>query len=236
MQARPTHQCTNFNIKILSHCCLFNSEQNLDIVKLIMSSMRTNESWTSSTLDFVKSSILEPIVLLHALAGAVRGIAILQIIQDKLCMQSFGQDPDYCRLLSLEEDSSLKDKILAAVSTYTTFKEILVIIPGIITAIFIGSWCDKFANGKRYCLLSTSFCQLLESCLLLLNAVYMNAPAYLVVVSFLPPSLFGNEFGFYTALFAFIASNMKTSEKALRFVLITVVGTIGKWYLYFYQD
>ena len=137
--------------------------------------LKATSPWTSSSLDFLRSSILEPIVLLHALAASVRNIAFLQIVQDKVCLQTFLQHPDYCRFLSTEEDSSLKDKIVASVSVYTTLKELLVIIPGIVTALFIGSWCDKFSNGKRYCLLSTTFCQLFESCLFLLNTAFMQS-------------------------------------------------------------
>ena len=125
--------------------------------------------------DFVKSSVLEPTVLLHSLAGAVRAIAILQIIQDKVCIQEFEQHESYCRVLSSEEDCSLKDTILATVSKYTTLKELLVIVPGIITALFIGSWSDRFKNAKRYCLLSTSFARFLESFLLLFNAISMES-------------------------------------------------------------
>lgn len=137
-----------------------------------MSNLRRHVCWIS---DFVKSSVLEPIVLLHSLAGAVRAIAILQLIQDKVCMQEFQQHEDYCRVLSSEGDCSLKDTILATASKYTSVKEILVIVPGIITALFIGSWCDRFTNGKRYCLLSTSFARLLESFLLLFNAMSMKS-------------------------------------------------------------
>jgi hypothetical protein len=141
----------------------------------VPTSLKAISPWTSSSFDFLRSSILEPIVLLQSLAASVRAIALLQIIQDKVCLQTFLQNDEYCSVLSTEEDSSIKDRIVASVSIYTTFKEILVIVPGIITALFIGSWCDKFSNGKRYCLLSTTFCQFFESCLFLLNTAFMES-------------------------------------------------------------
>ena len=100
-------------------------------------------SWTSSSLSFLKRSVIEPIVFLHTLAGSLRATAILQLQQDKICMQKFNGTADFCHYLSTKDSSKLKDDIVSSVSEYTTYKEFLVIIPAIITALFVGIWCDR---------------------------------------------------------------------------------------------
>lgn len=136
---------------------------------------KTSQSTASRVWEFIRTSRLEPVVLLHGIAGGLRATPFHQLIQDKICLQDFNEPREYCHYLSQSKSSPLKDKILAEVATFTTFKEFAILIPAIITAFFIGSWCDKFTNGKRYCLLSSSFCQLFEGFLFLLNSIFMNA-------------------------------------------------------------
>ena len=58
----------------------------------------------------------------------------------------------------------------------------------------------------------------------------MTAVKY-VVISGLPPSIFGNDFGFFTALYAYTAVFVRDDEKGTRFILIplsmTVASTLG---------
>ena len=195
-----------------------------------MASTGKESNWVSSSLTFLRRSVVEPVIFLNTLAVALRGIAFTQLQQDKICLQKFNQSRAYCEFLSTEEDSNLKDNIVSSVATYSTYKELLVLIPGVITALYIGSWCDTFVKGNRYCLLSTSFAQLFETILFLVNAVYMDADPVWTVVSFLPASIFGNDFGTYTAIYAYVAVFAKDNEKGTRYILIPLAMTVGEYF------
>ena len=194
-----------------------------------MASTENQKSWVSSSLRFLRLSVVEPVVFLSMLGFVFRGIAFTQLQQDKICLQKFNQSRAYCAFLSTEEDSDLKDNIVASVATYSTYKEFLVIIPGVISALYIGSWCDKFVKGNRFCLLSTSFAQLFETILFLVNALYMDADPIWTVVSFLPPSFFGNDFGTFTAIYAYVAVSTEDNEKGTRYILIPLSLTVGEY-------
>lgn len=198
-----------------------------------MGSTNNQGDWVSSSITFIRRSVIEPVVFLSFLGFSLRAIAFTQLQQDKICLQKFNQSRAYCQFLSKAESSDLKDNIVASVATYATYKEFIVIIPGIITALYIGSWCDKFVKGNRYCLLSTSFAQLFENVLFLINALYMDADPAWTVVSFLPPSLFGNDFGTYTAIYAYVAVFAKDEEKGTRYILIPLAMTVGKYFSLF---
>ena len=179
-------------------------------------------------IEFVKRSKLEPVLLFHSFAAYVRQVAIQQLVQDKQCVNHYNEPREYCRYLSQQESSKRKEDILSDVSTFMTYKEFLVIIPYMLSAIYIGSWCDRFPMAKRYCMISCAFAQFLETFLLLLNAInfYMSPAA--TILSFLPASFFGNDFGIYTAFYGYVATNMKPSERAVRYILINVMRNLGK--------
>jgi hypothetical protein len=93
------------------------------------------ESFLLEAWQFVRDSKLEPVVLLHSIAGGIRGTPFHQLIQDKICLQNFRQDNEYCYYLSQSKTSPLKDEILAEVATFTTYKEFAILIPAVITGL-----------------------------------------------------------------------------------------------------
>lgn len=54
-----------------------------------------------------------------------------------------------------------------------------------------------------------------------------SSAASFVIYSFLPPAIFGNEFGFLTAVYAVTASNTKDSQRGIRYILIALLRTVG---------
>jgi hypothetical protein len=171
---------------------------------------------------------LEPVLLFHTFAAYVRQVAVQQLLQDKQCIEKYGESRDYCHYLSKQEASEEKEQILEDVASFLSYKEFLVIIPYILSAIYIGSWCDRFPMGKRYCMLSCALAQFIETFLYLMNAINFDASPVLTILSSLPASFFGNDFGIYTAIYSYVATNVKPSERAVRYILITVMRNIGK--------
>jgi hypothetical protein len=182
-------------------------------------------------IDFIKRSKLEPLLFVHGFAISVRNIAIQQLLQDKICIEKYHEDREYCHYLSKQPQSDEKDDILGEVSEYLTYKEFLILIPSILSALFIGIWCDRYPKGKRYCLLSCCFAQFVETFLLLMNAINFYTSPWLTILSFLPASFFGNEFGLYTAAFGYISTSIKPSERALRFITIAIARNMCEYIL-----
>jgi len=162
------------------------------------------------------------------LAVGIQLVALPQIIQDKICLQLFNDtNKEFCHYLSAAEDSRLKDQVLANYSVLFTYKEYIVLIPGTISVLFIGSWCDKFLSGKKFCLIGSCISQMIEVGLFLLSALYMDVSVYVIFASYFPMALFGQGFGFWTVLFSFIAKHIPSEEKAIRFISVNLFTTIG---------
>jgi stalled ribosome rescue protein Dom34 len=117
---------------------------------------------------------MELLVFFHFLAASLRNTAIHQLQQDKICMQNFNETEDFCHFLSSKTSSELKDEILASVAQYSMYREFIVMGPGIVTSLFVGIFCDRYRKGKKLSLVSTSFAQLFETVLLLINTFYMD--------------------------------------------------------------
>ena len=206
-----------------------------DNMKTKVSSNNENDNddsenlWISSTIRFIRRSKLEPLVFLHTSSATFMAIALNQMLQDKICLQTYGQSRDYCRHLSKADTSTTKDNILSSLSTWLSYKEYVVLIPGILAVMFIGSWCDAFPTGKRYCLLATILTQTMELLLFFFNAVFINWPLYWIIVSFLPPAFLGSGFGFETALISFAPVLYRDDERNMRFILMPLVASVGKY-------
>ena len=188
-------------------------------------------TWLSSAIAFIRRSFLEPIIFLNSIAWALTTVPLQQIVQDKICLQDFNQDREYCKVLSTAQDSTLKDEILSTASTFWTYKEYIVLVPQAISCLYIGSWCDRFKNGKRYCLLLTLMAMTIQNLLFLANAMFMDAAAYFTVASHLPSAFFGQGFGVYTCIYSFVATHVDNSEKVIRFILLELTSSVGKYLL-----
>jgi hypothetical protein len=151
-----------------------NNENEIEVRKPCSSNTLQSSLWRR-TFDFLKRSRAEPLIIANDFAVALRTVAIQQLIQDKLCLEKYKETSEYCHELSEEADSTIKEDIVSDVSQYLGFKELIVIIPVLLSALFVGSICDRFVGGKRYCLLSCTFSQFLETSFLLLNAYYFDA-------------------------------------------------------------
>ena len=186
-------------------------------------------TWLSSAIAFIRRSFLEPIIFLNIIALVLTTVPLQQIVQDKICLQDFNQDREYCKVLSTAQDSVLKDNILSTTSTFWTYKQYIVLIPQAISCLYIGSWCDRFKNGKRYCLLLTLMAMTIQNLLFLANAMFMDVPAYFIVVAHLPCSFFGQGFGVLTCIFSFVATHVDNSEKVIRFILLELAASAGQY-------
>lgn len=123
---------------------------------------------------FIKSMKIEPVAFCLSFVAMSRFLAMQQMIQDKLCIKQFNQTFDYCRSLSGEENTVMKDDILAATSTYTFYYTTIMVIPGLFWCIFVGSWCDKYLGARKLFIILCAVSGFVEAIFLILNAYFFQ--------------------------------------------------------------
>jgi hypothetical protein len=151
-------------------------------------------------------------------AALIRNIVLQQLTQDKLCQFKFNQTAEFCISISSKESDPIKNEILSEMSSYLSLKESVTVVPVIILALFSGSWCDRFVNGRRYVLLIYLIGQILETALLLLNSIfYAQWDFRLILLSGIPTAMTGN--GLIIACCSFITATTNEKDRPVRFLI-----------------
>lgn len=123
---------------------------------------------------FVKSLKVEPIAFCFSFVTMSRFLAMQQMLQDKICVQTFGQSIDYCRKLGTSPNSIIKDGILSKTSTYTFYYTTIMVVPGLFWCIFVGSWCDKYLGARKLFMILCAVSGFIEAVLLIVNAYFFS--------------------------------------------------------------
>lgn len=179
----------------------------------------------SSKWLVIKSLRIEPVVLLYVTVILSRMTAMQQLLQDKLCQQKYNMSDDYCLRLSDSPSTPTKNLILADVASYMSGREIFTILPNILMGLFAGSWCDRFQNGRRYCLFATLIGQLLETSFVFLNAVFYDWDFRLILLTGLPAAVAGNTM--FTVALSYISAHGGSENRAFRFILVDLFMSLG---------
>lgn len=183
-------------------------------------------TFSKSALNFASNSVIEPIAFVIAFASAIRNLVRAALIQDKVCLQKFALPADFCRNIA-EEDGPMKDEVLKAAASLVTTKELLILLPIVVNAIYIGSWCDRYPNGKRYCLIVNCFSLIFESFLLFLNSYFFDGHYIWTIIAFLPPAFFGSGFGVTTTIYSYISHMHHQSDRNMRFIVAQICSYLG---------
>ena len=174
----------------------------------------------------MKSLRVEPVVLVYVAVILSRMTALQLLLQDKLCQQRYNMSDEYCLRLSDAPSTPTKNAILADVSSYTSSREVFSLLPNIVIGLFAGAWCDRFKNGRRYCLFATLTGQILETLSLLLNAVYYRWDFRFIMLTGIPAALAGNTL--ITVIFSYLSAHGAPEHRAFRFLLVDVFMSIGE--------
>ena len=131
-----------------------------------------------TALKFISLLKLEVCILLSMLAFSIRGIPFNQLLQDKICMQNYGNDRKYCRDLAeitVEDDpKGFKIKILKDVTDMGLYFVLILTLPSVFWSLFIGPWMDKYPHARKILIIVYSIGALLEVILYALNAYMFN--------------------------------------------------------------
>lgn len=180
----------------------------------------------SPFVQLILSLRVEPIAMLTMMAALMRNIAVQQLTQDKLCQFKFNQSAEFCIKLSVRESDPIKNEILSDMSSYLSLKESVTVVPVIILALFSGSWCDRFLNGRRYVLLAYLTGQILETILLLMNSFfYAEWDFRLILLSGIPTAVTGN--GLFIACCSFITASTEAGNRPVRFLVFEAFYCTG---------
>ncbi len=79
--------------------------------------------------SFVKTLKVEPYLFLHMFAGSVASVTTTLLLQDKICVNIYGQSDDFCTNLnaikSSDDPQGFKDKILSTSTQFGLYRYLI---------------------------------------------------------------------------------------------------------------
>lgn len=174
----------------------------------------------TSVWKFLATLRVEPLAFVGIFAMLTKQLAFQQMIQDKICLQRYQESEDTCLFLS-ESSSPNKNHILSDVTAFLTARELLGLIPSILTTVYIGAWCDKFISARRIIILFGLIGSIGDICLLLINSIAFDINVTFLYFTSIPTYLAGSG-GAVIAFLSYITVNTKPEERAFRFLLMEV--------------
>lgn len=207
--------------------CITSQDSQTESAKLASTSQRSGMTVTETkamkSRSFLSRIKVELVVFLGTISIAVRTITQQQLLQDKICLQKFKSPLDYCRELHDQPDSIFKDAILANYSAFFMMKEVIIMLPHVMSVLYIGSWCDRYPKGRRYCMIAGTASLLLEVTVMAVNSIFFDFSYVILLFSYLPSALMGSNFGLMITLYSYIVSYIHPKDRAYKLVLISVV-------------
>ncbi|CAG2176881.1 unnamed protein product, partial [Oppiella nova] len=176
--------------------------------------------------ELVRELKVEPFLFLYMFSYSLSSMSISQLIQDKLCLLTYGKSAQYCiEINSQEFDHSadpIKSAILADSGYIILYRMIISTIPCTIWSLFIGSWSDKYIQGRKIIMVFGCIGAILESVFLIINAAAFHTDVYLMLLCFLPSALFGGIVATLMSTYAYCSANSDPTKRAIRFACLEV--------------
>ncbi|CAG2103819.1 unnamed protein product [Medioppia subpectinata] len=159
----------------------------------------------------------------------IRSTPLDLLIQDKLCVNEYNQTRDFCRNLPSINTSHpnyhYKSQTLADAVQYNSYQSIIQNVPGIIWALFLGAWIDRYNHGRKAIFIIGSATQCLEALMNLLNAYYFNSDVRWVLLSFVPYILSGAMTG--ATAYSYVAATTPPHLTAIRMTILETTVALG---------
>lgn len=201
---------------------------------------------------------VELFVFFFILSVAVDDVTVTLMAQEKICMSRFNATRLCANLSKLEQLPEFEEKnefvrqkdiILAEVTHFGFFQQMISTLPVIFTSIFISSWADKHPNSSKILLTLSSLMSICESLTMFICSVYFhsgkffvfllaffsiitlletNANTFILITSDVYLMLFASIFfplaggnqGFIMAVMSYLSSTTKASSRVKRFSLL----------------
>lgn len=122
-------------------------------------------------IDFVGLMKLDLCLLLFGIANNLQNVTVVQLAEDKKCINDLGLAVDYCLTIT-EKHNSAPDAqlILQHADNIKNWQFFIMNIPGTIVSGFLGYWLDKYPHYLKFMVLLTLIAETLQSIILLVNA------------------------------------------------------------------
>lgn len=204
------------------------------------------EPW--SNLLVIKQLVVEPFILLYMIGYSLSGMAVFQLVQDKLCRVDYDQTSKFCISINSENfdhgGEGIKSSIISSGAYITLYRTLLATLPCMIWVVFLGPWSDTYVSGRKLIMLAGGIAASIESIVLIIFASMFHSckfiflfdekfnfcfvAAYLVLLAFIPSSLSGGIIAILMAVNAYVTATSDAETRSTRFAIMEICFWIGK--------
>lgn len=181
---------------------------------------------------FIKASRVEPYLFFYCCAMAMTVISRGQLIQDKLCLDEFGQSRSFCVNMNsgnlTEKEEVMKSNVLKQSAQYGMYQSFITTIPKFFWAVTMGPWTDLYIHGRKVMMGGASLGHALESIVLLISVLFFDqvGPIF-ILMSSVPTCLVGGSMGVWSGCYGYASVNSPSKWLASRMMMIEVVFSVS---------
>ena len=131
-----------------------------------------------SFLTFLWLLRVEVFMFFTAYSLYIRTTPLDLLIQDKICRNHYELNASICHDLPQKTDNETghhKSDILSLAVQYNMYQNIIQYAPGIVWALFLGAWIDKYNNGRKMVFIIGSSTQCIEAIINWFNSYYFDS-------------------------------------------------------------
>lgn len=172
----------------------------------------------------VASTTVEPILFCHAFAMGLHFVTNETLLVEKVCRTEMSYCDCICNnLLSDPELLTEKKLVQQDVAKWVTIISYVQNVPGLLISLVVGPWSDK--HGRKRPLVIAMFLRTLTYIGFFMNAYFLKLPVYLMVVSWIPTSIFGG-FIFGTCL-SYLSDITTENNRTKRISVLSGLSFMG---------
>jgi hypothetical protein len=101
------------------------------------------------------------------------------LIQDKLCRQKYNMSVEFCtnlpQIKESDENYNIKSLVLGDAVQYNMYHTLMQFCPGIVWALFLGTWTDKYIRGRKTIFIIGAITASIEAAINTMNAYYFDS-------------------------------------------------------------
>lgn len=127
-------------------------------------------------VSFIACLRVEVFFVLYMFSFSFRMTPISQMVQDKICVNSYNQTIAICKAISKFENSQHhKAEVLIDYQYYSQISIIIGTLPAVFWTAFFGPWCDNYIYAKKILMIVGTLTGLLENIGNLFGAFYFDS-------------------------------------------------------------
>ncbi|XP_054156950.1 thymic stromal cotransporter homolog, partial [Oppia nitens] len=161
----------------------------------------------------------------------MKKVPVEQLVEDKYCLITYGLNRTYCLNLPTMNDTDdylhMKSQILGDATQYTLYGTLILTIPSIVAALFVGSWTDKYAGAKKILMIAGALNGIAEAVILMFNIYFYDISPLYILMATIPIIFSGGMLSMATAFWAYTVLTTPLHMLALRMTVNEIVTSIA---------